>query len=113
MAKTEASRDWTPEYVPPSILPERFKKGQFLRKAASVSGAMILKVCDSVWGEGSQGNHYTKVCGKWGGVRGERGCSEGSGKGGVGVGGSSKGSFSPENLLQPTSTTTTTSSSLS
>jgi len=45
LAKTEASRDWTPEYVPPSILPERFKKGQFLRKAASVSGAMILKVC--------------------------------------------------------------------
>jgi hypothetical protein len=49
VAKTEAARDWTPEYVPPSILPERFKKGQFLRKAASVSAAMILKVNGSLW----------------------------------------------------------------
>lgn len=44
VAKTVASRDWTPEYTPPSIMPERFKKGQFLRKAATVSAAMILKV---------------------------------------------------------------------
>jgi hypothetical protein len=43
-AKAEASRDWTPEYSPPSMLPERFKKGQLLRKAASVSPAMILTV---------------------------------------------------------------------
>ena len=44
VAKVEASRDWTPEYVPPSMLPDRFKKGQFLRKASSISAAMILKV---------------------------------------------------------------------
>lgn len=45
LAKSQASRDWTPEYVPPSILPQRFKKGTLLKKAALVSPAMILKVC--------------------------------------------------------------------
>jgi hypothetical protein len=44
VAKAQASRDWSPEYVPPSIVPQRFKKGTLLRKAAAVSPAMILKV---------------------------------------------------------------------
>ncbi|KAF6260138.1 pyruvate kinase [Scenedesmus sp. NREL 46B-D3] len=43
VAKAQASRDWSPEYVPPSIVPQRFKKGTLLRKAALVSPAMILK----------------------------------------------------------------------
>lgn len=43
-AKAQASHDWTPEYVPPSIIPQRFKKGTLLKKAARVSAAMILKV---------------------------------------------------------------------
>ncbi|WIA15846.1 hypothetical protein OEZ85_012601 [Tetradesmus obliquus] len=43
VAKAQASRDWSPEYVPPSIVPQRFKKGTLLRKAAAVSPAMILK----------------------------------------------------------------------
>jgi hypothetical protein len=44
VAKAQASRDWSPEYVPPSIVPQRFKKGTLLKKAALVSPAMILKV---------------------------------------------------------------------
>jgi hypothetical protein len=44
VAKAVASRDWSPEYSPPSIVPQRFKKGTLLKKAALVSPAMILKV---------------------------------------------------------------------
>lgn len=56
-AKVETSKDWSPEYVPPSILPDRFKKGQFLRKASCVSPAMILKVGGQGFGRG------TLICG--------------------------------------------------
>ncbi|KAF8059377.1 hypothetical protein HT031_005182 [Scenedesmus sp. PABB004] len=43
VVKKAASRDWTPEYLPPSIVPQRFGKGSLLKKAARVSSEMILK----------------------------------------------------------------------
>jgi hypothetical protein len=46
MAKAQAARDWTPEYIPPTVIPtlQQHAKGQLLRKAAQVSSAMILSV---------------------------------------------------------------------
>eukprot|EP00775_Hariotina_reticulata_P004018 gene4018-4268_t len=44
VAKAQAARDWTPEYIPPTLIPtlQQQAKGQLLRKAAQVSSAMIL-----------------------------------------------------------------------
>jgi hypothetical protein len=74
----ETSKDWSPEYTPPSILPERFKKGQFLRKASCVSPAMILKVRVRLWCAGQSFVHV---------FSNEQVVSEGRGCGKAGLGG--------------------------
>jgi hypothetical protein len=51
--KQQKKKGWQPEYVPKSIVPPSFKKGDVLRKTARVSAAMILQVGGSrVWWAG-------------------------------------------------------------